>query len=120
ETGYGYIRRGAPLAGIAGAFAVDAFVEKPDRARAETYLADGGYAWNSGMFVFAARDFLTELDRLQPAMLAACRAALAEAAPDLDFLRLDAAAFGGARALSLDYAVMEHTARAAVVPADFG
>ncbi|MGE4221032.1 MAG: mannose-1-phosphate guanylyltransferase/mannose-6-phosphate isomerase, partial [Alphaproteobacteria bacterium] len=120
ETGYGYIRQGAALAGLPGAFAVDAFVEKPDRARAESYLADGRYAWNSGMFVVPAAAFLAELERLHPRMLEDCRLALAGAAADLDFLRLAAEPLGRAPALSIDYAVMEHTVRAAVVPVDFG
>jgi mannose-1-phosphate guanylyltransferase / mannose-6-phosphate isomerase len=116
ETGYGYIRQGTALAGCPGCFAVERFIEKPDRATAEAYLAADGYAWNSGMFLFRAARYLAELARLEPAMLEATRAAVAGATRDLDFLRLDKTAFAGAPARSIDYAVMEKTASAAVVP----
>jgi mannose-1-phosphate guanylyltransferase / mannose-6-phosphate isomerase len=120
ETGYGYIRRGAKLAGNDGVYEVAAFIEKPDRAAAERYLASGDHVWNSGIFLFPARLYLDELERLQPAMVAGCRAALAAAQRDLDFLRLEKAAFGALKGESIDYAVMEHTERAAVVPVDMG
>ena len=120
HTGYGYIRRGKPLAGFGGAYAVDAFTEKPDKAKAETYVAAGTYAWNSGIFVLGAQAFLDELGRLQPAMLEAARAALDGAKEDLGFLRLDAKAFGAAPAISIDYAVMERTDKAVVLPIDVG
>jgi len=120
HTGYGYIRRGAPLPGFEGAFAVAAFVEKPDRETAEGYLASGGYDWNSGIFVLGARAFLAELERLEPAVLAAARNALAGAHDDLGFIRLDAQAFAAAPSISIDYAVMERTGLAAVVPIDVG
>lgn len=119
ETGYGYIRaqRGAP---ISGAFAVEQFVEKPDLATARGYLADGGYYWNSGMFLFRASRYLDELGKFAPRILAQCRAALAGAKLDRDFLRLDRAAFEACPADSIDYAVMEKTADAYVVPVDVG
>jgi mannose-1-phosphate guanylyltransferase / mannose-6-phosphate isomerase len=120
ETGYGYIKRGQPLAGAEGAFQVAAFVEKPDRARAETYVADPAYSWNSGIFLFPVKLLLAELERLQPAMVAACRDALDKAKRDLDFLRLDRDAFAEAPSNSIDYAVMEHTSHAAVVPVEMG
>ena len=120
HIGYGYIRRGAPLAGFAGAYAVDAFTEKPDRQTAAGYLDAGTYFWNSGIFVFAARAFLDELARLEPSILSAARQALADAHEDLGFLRLDAKAFARAPATSIDYAVMERTASAAVLPVDIG
>jgi len=120
ETGYGYIKRSQALAGVTGAFEVAAFVEKPDRARAETYVADPAYSWNSGIFLFPVKLLLSELERLQPAMVAACRDALAKAKRDLDFLRLDRDAFGKAPSNSVDYAVMEHTSHAAVVPVEMG
>jgi mannose-1-phosphate guanylyltransferase / mannose-6-phosphate isomerase len=120
ETGFGYIRRGPALNGVPGAHKIDRFVEKPDRATAQGYLADGGYSWNSGMFLFRAGDLLGELARFEAAALDACRQSLALAKRDADFLRLDAAAFGLAAAKSLDVAVMERTQIAAVVPADFG
>lgn len=118
ETGYGYIKRGEALAGLDGCHAVDRFVEKPDRATAEGYLGEGGYFWNSGMFLFRADRMLEEMERYRPAVLAACREALGAARSDLDFLRLDADRFGQSPSVSIDRAVMEKTGRAAVVPAD--
>jgi mannose-1-phosphate guanylyltransferase / mannose-6-phosphate isomerase len=118
ETGYGYIRKGSPLPGAAGAFQVAAFVEKPDLATAQQYVASGDYFWNSGMFLFRAADFLNELQALRPDILDSSRTALDGATPDLDFVRLDPAAFEACPSESVDYAVMEHTRRAAVVPAD--
>ena len=120
ETGYGYIRHAEALDGADGCYRVERFVEKPDRATAETYLASGDHAWNSGMFLFTAGRLIEEMTRLEPAMVEACRAALAKAARDLDFLRLDAAAFAQAPAVSIDTAVMEKTDRAAVVPVHMG
>ena len=120
ETGYGYIRRGEPVDGIAGIFRVAEFVEKPGPETARGYLASGEHFWNSGMFVFSAAMFLDELGRLRPDMLAACSRALAAARRDDDFIRLDRSAFESCPADSIDYAVMEHTARAAVVPAALG
>jgi mannose-1-phosphate guanylyltransferase/mannose-1-phosphate guanylyltransferase/mannose-6-phosphate isomerase len=105
---------------VDGAFEVAAFVEKPDRGRAESYVADPAYSWNSGIFLFPVKLLLSELERLQPAMVAACREALAKAKRDLDFLRLDRDAFGKAPSNSIDYAVMEHTSHAAVVPVEMG
>jgi mannose-1-phosphate guanylyltransferase/mannose-1-phosphate guanylyltransferase/mannose-6-phosphate isomerase len=118
ETGYGYIRKGAPLADSAGAYEVAAFVEKPDLATAQQYVDGGDYFWNSGMFLFRAADFLDELQALRPDILEASRAALDAATPDLDFVRLAPAEFEACPSESVDYAVMEHTRRAAVVPAD--
>ena len=120
ETGYGYIKRGKPLNGVAGAFEVAAFVEKPDRARAESYVADEAYSWNSGIFLFPVKLLLSEMERLQPAMVAACKDAIAKAKRDLDFSRLDRDAFAAAPGNSIDYAVMEHTPHAAVVPVEMG
>lgn len=117
ETGYGYIRRGA---GAGPVRPVAAFVEKPDVARAAEYLASGNYFWNSGMFLFSAAAWLEELARHDVAMLATCRRAHDAAARDLDFIRLDRAAFESCRADSIDYAVMEKTDRASVVALDAG
>ena len=114
ETGYGYIK----AAKGDGVRAVDRFVEKPDLATAETYVASGEYFWNSGMFLFKASRYLQELEALQPAILAASRKALELAARDNDFIRLDAEAFATSPNDSIDYAVMEKTADAAVVPLD--
>ncbi len=120
ETGYGYIKRAAPLAGIGGAFAIERFVEKPDRATAQAYLAAGGYYWNSGMFLFRAQAFLDELARLNPRMLECCRDSLAHAHVDMDFIRLGEPAFVACPSDSIDYAVMEKAAKAAVVPVEMG
>ncbi len=120
ETGYGYIRRGDALPGQEGAYRVGAFVEKPDRATAESYLASGDYYWNSGMFVFKAAHYLEELARLRPDILAGAREAWQQRKADLDFCRLDAGAFETCPAESIDYAVMEKTADAAVIPVDIG
>ncbi len=119
-TGYGYIERGEPVAGHDGAFAVARFVEKPDRANAEAFLASGRFSWNSGMFVFRARRVLDELGRHAPAILAAASASWENATRDLDFHRLDADAFAACPSDSIDYAVMEKTADAAVIPVDIG
>lgn len=118
ETGYGYIRRGEPLGGAG--FQVERFVEKPDRDTAEQYLADGGYAWNSGMFLFRAQRYLDELAAHAPSILEATRKACAGAAADLDFIRVDEDAFAASPSDSIDYAVMEKTSRAAVVPVSCG
>ena len=120
ETGYGYIKAGAALADAPGALAVERFVEKPDRATAESYVASGAYYWNSGMFLFRAQTFLDELARLQPRMLDCCREALTHAHRDMDFIRLGEAAFVACPSDSIDYAVMEHAAWAAVVPVSMG
>jgi mannose-1-phosphate guanylyltransferase / mannose-6-phosphate isomerase len=120
ETGYGYIRKGSPLPSLSGCFSVARFVEKPDAATAAGYVASGDYSWNSGMFLFRADVFLAELERLEPDLLAKCRAAVAAGKQDMDFFRLDTAAFSGARSISIDYAVMERTDKAAVVPVQMG
>jgi mannose-1-phosphate guanylyltransferase/mannose-6-phosphate isomerase len=120
ETGYGYIRRGVPLDGGSSAYAVAAFVEKPALETARAYVESGEYYWNSGMFLFRASDYLLQLERFEPAMVACCREAVERAAVDLDFLRLDAEAFAACPGNSVDYALMEKTADAAVVPLDAG
>ena len=118
ETGYGYILRGDAL--DEGGYTIGRFVEKPDLATAERYLAEGRYAWNSGMFLFKAQRYLDELGQFAPAILAAARAAYAAASWDLDFLRVDSDAFAASPGESIDYAVMEKTDRAAVVPVSCG
>jgi mannose-1-phosphate guanylyltransferase/mannose-6-phosphate isomerase len=120
ETGYGYIKRADAMAQVPGALMIERFVEKPDRQTAEAYLAAGGYFWNSGMFLFRARTFLDEIARLQPHMLDCCRAALKHAHRDMDFIRLGEAAFVACPSDSVDYAVMEKTSRAAIVPVSMG
>lgn len=127
ETGYGYLKAGPPLKAangggktVAGAREVAAFVEKPDAKKAARFLKAGGYFWNGGIFLFPAALFLSEVKRLEPAMLEACTQALARARRDLDFVRLDPEAFRKARKDSIDYAVMEKTGRIALVPLDAG
>lgn len=120
ETGYGYIKAGARLKGAKTAAHVERFVEKPDRKTAEAYLADGHYSWNSGIFVMQAGVYLDELKKRHPEILRATRIALANAERDLDFLRLEAESFAKATSQSIDYAVMEHTKKAAVVPVEMG
>ncbi len=120
ETGYGYIRRGATLPGLLECFSVARFVEKPDSATAAGYVASGDYGWNSGMFAFKAKALLSELERLEPELLAHCRKAVQNGRQDLDFFRLEQASFAQAKSISIDYAVMEHTDKAAMVPVDMG
>ncbi|HEX9881036.1 MAG TPA: mannose-1-phosphate guanylyltransferase/mannose-6-phosphate isomerase [Hyphomicrobium sp.] len=119
-TGYGYIRQGAPLDSHSGGFAVEAFCEKPERTLAEQYVAAGDYFWNSGIFILSARTFLDELKRLDQSIFEAARGALEKATEDLGFLRLDATAFAGSPNISIDYAVMEKTKAAAMLPLDVG
>lgn len=120
ETGYGYIRRGEALAALDDTYKVGAFVEKPDRATAETYLDSGDYYWNSGMFAFKAARYLQELEKHRPDILESARAAWLSRKADLDFCRLDAGAFESCPSESIDYAVMEKTDAAAVIPVDIG
>jgi mannose-1-phosphate guanylyltransferase / mannose-6-phosphate isomerase len=114
ETGFGYIRRGNPLND--SGYQVDAFVEKPDRATAESYLETGAYDWNSGMFLFRARRLLEELAQQAPSIHTGVATAFESAHADLDFMRIDKEAFAQVPEDSIDYAVMERTRRAAVVP----
>ncbi|GGA11374.1 mannose-1-phosphate guanylyltransferase/mannose-6-phosphate isomerase [Dyella caseinilytica] len=114
ETGFGYIRRAESIDG--SAFRVERFVEKPNLTTAESYVKDGGYDWNSGMFLFKASRYLEELGQHAPDMLATVRAAYATGHGDLDFVRVDAEAFAKVPDNSIDYAVMEKTSRAAVIP----
>ena len=118
ETGFGYIQSAA--ADVAGVRKVARFVEKPDAATAQSYLASGGYYWNSGMFLFRASRYLQELGRFRPDVLAATRQALERVKHDGDFIRLDKDALAACPADSIDYAVMERTDAAAVLPVDIG
>jgi len=117
-TNFGYIQPGAPIEGTS-ARKVEAFVEKPDAETAKGYIAKG-YLWNSGNFVFPAELMRGELAAFEPEMAAAVDEAVAKAKPDLDFIVLDEASFASATKKSIDYAVMERTSRAAVLPADMG
>ncbi|MEO6186446.1 MAG: mannose-1-phosphate guanylyltransferase/mannose-6-phosphate isomerase [Steroidobacteraceae bacterium] len=117
ETGYGYIRRGKQMAGDNGGWhSIAAFVEKPDAARAAQFLASGDYYWNSGMFVFRASRYLEELNRFAPDIAASCERAMQAVTHDLDFTRVEVSEFAACRSESIDYAVMEKTDSAAVVP----
>ncbi len=120
ETGYGYIRQGAALKDAPGAFAVGAFTEKPDRATAERFVGAREYLWNGGMFLFSPAAYLEELSKFAPEILAKARETLRKGKSDLDFLRLDKEAFAACPAVSIDYAVMERTKKAGVVPVDIG
>ncbi|MGQ0457084.1 MAG: mannose-1-phosphate guanylyltransferase/mannose-6-phosphate isomerase [Hyphomicrobium sp.] len=121
HTGYGYIKQGAELAGGDGAaFAVEAFAEKPDFKTAKAYLDSGKHHWNSGIFVLNAQTYLDEIERLEPKILEAARGALDNASEDLGFLRLDKASFASSPNISIDYAVMEKTNAAAILPIDVG
>ncbi|MUK29479.1 mannose-1-phosphate guanylyltransferase/mannose-6-phosphate isomerase [Aliivibrio fischeri] len=116
ETGYGYINKGKAVA--SEAFEVVKFVEKPDLDTAKEYLRSGEYLWNSGMFLFKASRYLEELDKHYPEILKACELATQGAHDDLDFIRLDEASFATCPDESIDYAVMEKTGDAVVVPMD--
>ncbi len=118
ETGYGYIERGAALPGLEGCYDVAEFIEKPEIEIANHFVETGRHYWNSGMFLFGAAQYLAELEALQPALVAACRKALSGATRDQDFLRLETASFSNCPSISIDYALMEHTARSAMVPAE--
>ncbi len=120
ETGYGYIHRGTPYAGFDGCYHIERFVEKPDLKTAESYVASGEYAWNSGMFVLPVAGLLEEAERLKPDMVDFCRRAVERASKDLDFLRLDREAFAAIESISIDYAIMEQTQKGAIVPTDIG
>ena len=117
ETGYGYLRRGEPLA---GGYAIRQFVEKPDRARAQQYLASGEYSWNGGIFAFRAGHLLDELAAHRPEMARLVAEAVAGGWRDGARFHPAPAPFAAIAGESIDYAVMENTARAAMVPADMG
>ncbi|HYA42944.1 MAG TPA: mannose-1-phosphate guanylyltransferase/mannose-6-phosphate isomerase [Syntrophobacteraceae bacterium] len=122
ETGYGYIRRGQSVPGHpdGDACTVREFVEKPDYEKACSFLASKEYFWNSGIFMFRASVFLSELGRLCPEILSACRDSYANARQDLDFVRLEETSFASCPNISIDYAIMERTPQAVVVPLDVG
>jgi mannose-1-phosphate guanylyltransferase/mannose-6-phosphate isomerase len=117
ETGYGYIRRGAR---VGDCYRIAEFVEKPDATRADSFLRSGDYYWNSGMFMFRAGRYLEELERLAPDIARVCRESFEAATRDLDFTRVPSSTFEGCRSESIDYALMEKTSDAVVVPLDAG
>ena len=118
ETGYGYLQLGAPVG--AGGFQVSRFVEKPDLSTAKSYLAQGDYFWNSGMFMFRASRFIQELEKFHPEIVSVCRDALAGGQQDMHFTRVDSAIFATSPDVSIDYAVMEKTSDAVMVPLNAG
>ncbi len=120
ETGYGYIRADRSKALSEGIWPVAEFVEKPDAATAASYLEAGGFTWNSGMFLFQPGAFLEELGKFHPDLVRFAEAAVTTAKEDSDFVRLDEDAFAAAASISIDYALMEQTERAAVVPLECG
>ena len=120
ETGYGYIKRGVATGETQAAYTVAQFVEKPDQSTAEHYLECGDYYWNSGMFLFRASRYLAELEQFRPDIYAACVEAVGTVNADLDFVRVNKAAFLSCPSDSIDYAVMERTADAVVVPMSAG
>lgn len=119
ETGYGYIKKGAPIEG-ASSHSVDSFVEKPDFETAQDYIKSGDYLWNSGMFLFKTSTLLSALKKYCPEILNACADSLGLAKTDLDFIRLDPDSFSKCPNDSIDYAIMEKTPDAAVIPLDAG
>jgi mannose-1-phosphate guanylyltransferase/mannose-6-phosphate isomerase len=118
-TGYGYLRPGAPIAAGSDVLKLDAFVEKPDRETAQAYI-DAGFFWNSGNFIFRADTMQKEIAHFEPAMADAAEAAINSATTDLGFLVLNSESFHRAPKKSIDYAVMEKTSKAALIPADIG
>ena len=120
ETGYGYLKAGDARVGSSEVFSVDQFLEKPNVKNASKYIECGDYFWNSGMFLFKASRYIEELQKHAPEMVAACRAALELATDDLDFVRVDKSSFEACPSDSIDYAVMEKTDRAVMVPLDAG
>jgi mannose-1-phosphate guanylyltransferase/mannose-6-phosphate isomerase len=119
ETGYGYIRKG-PMLASTGAYEVGSFVEKPDAATARTYLESGEYLWNSGIFMMTTARWLEEIRRFRPDIADACVTAWQGGKRDMDFFRIDKEAFGHCPSESIDYAVMEKTDNAVVIPLDAG
>lgn len=118
ETGFGYIKRGAPIA--PGIFEADQFVEKPDQKTAHRYVECGEFSWNAGIFLFRAGDYLAALAEHAPDILAASKEAVLRGVAEADRLRPDAVAFATAPSVSIDYAVMEKSSRVAVMPIDVG
>lgn len=119
-TGMGYINVGEPVRELPAVHRVGGFIEKPELATAQRFVEDGHHLWNGGIFLLPAQGYLDELERLAPDVLNACRAALSGASKDCDFLRICADAFAASPSISIDYAVIEKTARSVVVPVDIG
>jgi len=120
ETGYGYIQLGSESAAIPGSYSVNKFVEKPDAVTAEQYLSSGDYYWNSGIFLVKSKVYLSELEKFKPEIAQFSKQAYDASYKDLDFCRLDEKSFFECPSDSIDYAVMEHTELAMVVPVKMG
>lgn len=120
ETGYGYIQSGDAVLNADGCFEVSRFVEKPNLETAEAYIASGDFFWNSGMFLFKPSVYLAELAKFKPQIVQQVKLAIENSYQDLDFCRLEEKAFSASPSDSIDYAVMEQTSSAAVVPVDIG
>ena len=120
ETGYGYIKAGQEISGNNKVRSVEQFVEKPDKQTAESYINQGSYYWNSGMFMFKASEYINELEQYNHEMLSISKEALETGESDLDFIRLNKAVFEKCPSDSIDYAVMEKTNKAVVLPVDIG
>jgi len=118
ETGYGYIKAGKAI--NEGVHKVDSFVEKPNLETAKKYISSGNYSWNSGMFMFKASDYISELEKTDPKIIKFCKEALKSAKKDLDFLRVDSDSFAKCPSNSIDYAVMEKTQKSVVLPINIG
>lgn len=118
-TGYGHIKKGEPLP-YCGCFEIDRFTEKPDRETADRFLSEGGYYWNSGIFLFSARTYIETLRSLRPEILEPCENAVRDGKTDIDFFRPDAEHFSSCPSDSIDYAIMEHTKNGAMVPVNIG
>tara|TARA_R110001606_G_scaffold301067_3_gene448741 strand:+ start:1752 stop:2825 length:1074 start_codon:yes stop_codon:yes gene_type:complete len=119
-TGYGYIQQGGPIAGSSGSLAAERFVEKPNQENAETMLADGGYHWNAGIFLFRADTYLTAMEKFSPEMLAACKSAMSGKETVQEFCYPESEAFASAPSDSIDYAIMERAEKVAVTPVNPG
>ena len=120
ETGYGYIQSGEAISNAEGCFEVSQFVEKPNMETAEAYVKSGDFFWNSGMFLFKPSVYLAELTKFKPQIIQQVQVAIQNSYQDLDFCRLEEKAFTASPSDSIDYAVMERTSLAAVVPVDIG
>ena len=118
ETGFGYVKASEEIS--TGVFEMDSFFEKPNATKAQEYVKDGSYSWNSGMFMFKASEYISALTEYEPEIVLSCKKAFANAKTDLDFTRINEEAFETCSANSIDYAVMEHTSNAVVIPVDIG
>lgn len=118
ETGYGYIEKGAEVYG--GGFKVNRFIEKPDQTTAEHYLAEGNYFWNSGIFMFRASKYIQELELFEPLIASSCNKSFSLGQKDLHFIRVDEPSFSECTSKSIDYAVMEKTSDAVMIPLNVG